>query len=233
MATQPPEIPYGMPRIHRRFTHWRSAHPGVRRPIPPRLWKAAAQVALEHGVCRTAQVLRLEYGKLKRMAESDGVPVTVDSRKGRGMQRSTASLAAGAEVPTKKVRRTRSAASLPSFLEVVGSSAMAGSECVIELEGAQGRMRIQWKGIGAPDLAALGRVVLEPRTSRRWVGITISKTNCVSPFKPSALLPRSCRRSEREKSSKSGAWHQRIPVPTTCLCSSAGKAATWLSLCPN
>jgi hypothetical protein len=163
MSDESSEIPHGMKRIYRRFARWRSAHPGVRLPIPPRLWKAAAQVALEHGVCRTAQVLRLEYGKLKRMAESEGVPVTVDSRKGRGMQRSTASLAAGVEVPTKKVRRTRSAASLPSFLEVVGSSAMAGSECVIELKGAQGTMRIQWKGIGAPDLAALGRVLLEPR----------------------------------------------------------------------
>jgi hypothetical protein len=52
---------------------------------------------------------------------------------------------------------------LPSFLEVVGSSAIAGSECMIELEGEQGKMRIQWKGMGAPDLAALGRVLLEPR----------------------------------------------------------------------
>ena len=95
MSDESSEIPHGMKRIYRRFTHWRSAHPGVRRPIPQRLWKAAAKVAVEQGVCRTAQILRLEYGKLKRMAESEGVPVAVDSRKGRGMQRSTASPAAG------------------------------------------------------------------------------------------------------------------------------------------
>src|SRR5271166_1761021 len=63
MATDPSDIPHGMRRVYRRFARWRSAHPGVRLPIPGRLWKAAADVAREHGICRTAQVLRLEYGK--------------------------------------------------------------------------------------------------------------------------------------------------------------------------
>lgn len=163
MANDPPEIPQGMKRIYQRFARWRSAHPGVRLPIPPRLWRAAAQVAREHGVCRTSQVLRLEYGKLKRIAEPGGqFPIPSDSRKGRAIRRSRASLPATTDAPRTRAGRTRSVASLPSFLEVVGSSAMAGSECVIELEGAQGKMRIQWKGMGAPDLAALGRVVLEP-----------------------------------------------------------------------
>ena len=164
MANDPPEIPHGMKRVYQHFARWRSAHPGVRLPIPPRLWKAAAKVAREQGVCRTAQVLRLEYGKLKRMAAADGISATVVSRKGRRIHRLTASLPAGGEAANKKASRTQSATSLPSFLEVVGSSAIAGSECVIELEGAQGKMRIQWKGMGAPDLAALGRVVLETRS---------------------------------------------------------------------
>jgi len=163
MANGRSEIPHGMKRIYQRFAGWRSAHPGVRLPIPPRLWKAAAKVAHEHGVCRTAQVLRLEYGKLKRMVESDGVPATPDSRKGRAIGGALAFLPAGAARSTQKGRRTRPAAALPSFLELVGSPAVGGSECVIELEGVQGRMRIQWKGMGAPDLAALGRVLLEPR----------------------------------------------------------------------
>jgi hypothetical protein len=137
----------------------------VRLPIPPRLWKAAAKVASEQGVCRTAQVLRLEYGKLKRIAESGGqLSIQSDFRKGRAIRRSRAARAATADAPRTRAGGTRSVASLPSFLEVVGPSAIAGSECVIELEGAQGKMRIQWKGMGAPDLAALGRVVLEPRS---------------------------------------------------------------------
>jgi len=156
MAIGLPDIPHGMRRIYRRFAHWRSAHLGVRLPIPPRLWKAAAEVAREHGVCRTAQVLRLEYGKLKRLVESGQFPLNLHPRKGRGIRRSAASLRAVA-----KVRRARSAAPLPSFLELVGSPAIGVSECVIELEGPQGKMRVQWKGTTAPDLAGLSRALWE------------------------------------------------------------------------
>lgn len=127
MAVERSETPRGRGRVYRRFARWRNAHPGVCLPIPPRLWKAAAQVAREYGVCRTAQVLHLEYGKLKRMAEADGVPVTLASRKGRGIRRSVASLPAGAKLSAPKASRDRSAASLPSFLEVVGSSAICSS----------------------------------------------------------------------------------------------------------
>src|SRR5450755_3386270 len=65
-----PDVPDGMQKIYRRFERWRSAHQG-RLPIPEALWASAAAVSREHGVFRTAKILRLEYGKLKRMAESD------------------------------------------------------------------------------------------------------------------------------------------------------------------
>ena len=63
------EVPAGMQRICRRFERWRRSHRG-RLPIPEGLWASAAAVAREHGVFRTAKVLRLEYGKLKRPMES-------------------------------------------------------------------------------------------------------------------------------------------------------------------
>lgn len=144
MAAEPPEIPHGMRRIYRRFAHWRSAHPGVRLPIPGRLWKAAAKVARDHGVCRTAQVLRLEYGKLKQQMESASA-----GAKGPGRTK----------VASRKSGRGRSAA--PAFLELVGAPAMGVSECLIELEGPHGKMRIQWKGTTAPDLAGLSRALWE------------------------------------------------------------------------
>ncbi len=62
-------VPAGMLRVCRRFELWRKSHK-ARLPIPERLWAAAAQAAREHGVFRTAKVLRLEYGKLKRMVEA-------------------------------------------------------------------------------------------------------------------------------------------------------------------
>ena len=37
----------------------------------------------------------------------------------------------------------------------------AAAECVIELEGPRGKLRIEWKGATAPDLAGLSRVLWE------------------------------------------------------------------------
>jgi hypothetical protein len=42
------------------------------------------------------------------------------------------------------------------------SASAQGCECIIEVEGPRGRMRIEWKGPAAPDLAGLSRVLWEP-----------------------------------------------------------------------
>ena len=127
------DVPDGMQKIYRRFERWRSSHQG-RLPIPKALWASAAEVAREHGVFRTATILRLEYAKLKRMTKS--------------------------AAPVK--RRTASPA---EFLELVAPQvAPSGpglTECVIELEGPRGKMRVQWKGGAAPDLAGLSRGLWE------------------------------------------------------------------------
>ena len=121
------EVPPGMQRIHRRFERWRSSHQG-RLPIPEALWASAAAVAREHGVFRTAKILRLEYGKLKRMAAESDAPAT---------------------------------ATPAESLELVAPQRVGLSECTIELEGPRGKMRIQWKGAAAPDLAGLSRALWE------------------------------------------------------------------------
>jgi transposase-like protein len=131
--TAAPELSDGMRRIYRRFERWRSSHQ-TRLPIPSALWASAAAAAREHGVFRTAKVLRLEYAKLKRLAES------------------------AAPVP-------RRAASPAEFLELVAPQVSASesglTECVIELEGPRGKMRVQWKSAAAPDLAGLSRSLWE------------------------------------------------------------------------
>jgi hypothetical protein len=116
------EVPAGMQRICRRFERWRRSHRG-RLPIPEGLWASAAAVAREHGVFRTAKVLRLEYGKLKRMAEA--------------------------------ADRTPRVTAPTAFLELMPQGA---PDCLIELEGPRGKMRIQWKGVTVSDLAGLIRV---------------------------------------------------------------------------
>ena len=136
MGRAAPDIPDGMRGIHGRFSRWRKSHRG-RLPIPRSLWSAAAEVAREQGVFRTAKVLSLEYGKLKRLAKESQ--------------------------PTGR-RTTRRGASSPpaAFMEFLTPGTGSGAECVIELEGPRGKMRIQWKGSGTPDLAGLSRVLWEP-----------------------------------------------------------------------
>jgi hypothetical protein len=46
-----------------------------------------------------------------------------------------------------------------TFLELVPPQPVGLSECLIELEGPRGKMRIQWKGSTVPDLAGLSRAL--------------------------------------------------------------------------
>ena len=130
MGRAAPDIPDGMREIHGHFARWRKSHTG-RLPIPQPLWAAAAEMARRHGVFRTSQVLSLEYGKLKRMVQSE-----------KPIAKTTA--------PT-------------SFVELVAPPVIGRSECLIELEGPRGKMRIQWKGTTGPDLAGLSRTLWERR----------------------------------------------------------------------
>jgi len=59
--------------------------------------------------------------------------------------------------PARRPNRNAPAA----FLEFMPSQSGL-SECLIELEGRRGKMRIQWKGTMAPDIAGLSRVLWEP-----------------------------------------------------------------------
>ncbi len=129
-ASEPLEIPVGMRRVCRRFERWRKGHQ-ARLPIPETLWAEAAKAAREHGVFRAAKALRLEYGKLKRMAEACPAP-------------------------------ERSTIGPPTFLELMPPQAVGSVECRIELEGPRGKMRVEWKGATAADLAELSRVLWEP-----------------------------------------------------------------------
>ena len=49
----------------------------------------------------------------------------------------------------------------PGFVELVASESAGLSECLIELDGPRGKMRVQWKGITPPDLAGLSRTLWE------------------------------------------------------------------------
>jgi hypothetical protein len=104
--------PAGLKRAQERFAKWRSSHTG-RRPIPESLWGHWLELAGQHGVFRTAQILRLDYTKLK--GHTQGV------------------------APVGKQPSAPAAA----FVELMTSAFPQGCACVIEVEGPRGRMRIE------------------------------------------------------------------------------------------
>ena len=129
------EMPAALKEAQQRFEEWRSSQPG-RRPIPESLWALAAEMGRQHGVFRTAQALRLDSTKLMKR-----VRATAPETRSTAMPQLTPQSA---------------------FVELITSPATAACECVIELEGSRGRMRIEWRGSTAPDLAGFSRVLWEP-----------------------------------------------------------------------
>ena len=61
-------VPTDLQELRGRFEDWRRTRRG-RLPIPEPLWAAAVELARLYGVCQTAQVLRLEYKKLKQLTD--------------------------------------------------------------------------------------------------------------------------------------------------------------------
>src|SRR5580700_5764378 len=96
-------------QLRERFEDWRRTRSG-KSPIPEPLWAAAAELARSHGVCQTAQVLRLEYKKLKKLMEGEAISTRV---------------------------RQRRAPAASTFMELVAPPTTA-AEYLIELEGPRG-----------------------------------------------------------------------------------------------
>lgn len=121
------QLPSPLRRAAERFERWRQTHERGTH-IPKALWTLAAKLAASYGVSKTAQALKLDYYSLKKW-----------------LAKST--LAAAPAHPDQ-----------PAFLDLWAPTLAAPGECVIECENAAGaRMRIHWKGVALPDLAALSR----------------------------------------------------------------------------
>ena len=116
-------------QLARQFAQWRRTHAYGSR-IPTALWDSAVDLAVHHGLSRTATTLKLGYYDLKkRLAERP----------------------AAVALPQNGV-------ALPSFVELTPAPLGNSWECTIELEKRDGsRMRIELKGASVPDLAAVSR----------------------------------------------------------------------------
>ncbi|MFZ1134789.1 MAG: hypothetical protein WAN69_07575 [Candidatus Korobacteraceae bacterium] len=121
------EVPADLSGVAERLERWRQGRKRGDR-IPATLWVEAAELASRYGVNRTARTLGLDYYHLKKR-------VKTSSRTG----------------PRKSAADVR-------FEELPASAFAAPLECVIQFENSAGaRLRIEWRGNTAPDVAALGR----------------------------------------------------------------------------
>jgi hypothetical protein len=97
--------------------------------LPEALWAAAAELAKRYGVNPTARALRLEYGGLRKRVENQG-----------------------------RLKRRRTAATPPTFIEFVAPGAKAVTNCTVEVESAQGgKLRLELKAVATTELASLIR----------------------------------------------------------------------------
>ena len=143
------EIPARLRQVQRKLERWRSGHHG-RSPLPETLCMAAGEAAREHGVSRTGKVLHLEYGKLKRVTEAARSASATGGKTTLRTSRRPASR-------TGKSSTQRRAA----FVELAPLAVMGGDECVLELEGERGKLRLRLPGRTAEDLAGLSRALWE------------------------------------------------------------------------
>jgi hypothetical protein len=117
----------GIEAARMRFEQWRKTRTR-KAPIPDELWTVAISTARQAGVNRTAQQLRLDAGKLKRLLMAAG---------------------GGSSNTPRKPKFVELIAPMPSALT---------PECVIEFESAcGGKMRVHWKSPSAPDWTSLLR----------------------------------------------------------------------------
>jgi len=126
-----------MAELGRRLREFREAHvPRTR--LPEELWPAAASVARQEGLYRTARSLRLDYAQLKRrVAPSSSSGERRSARKKNARRKQRAAL-------PKRAERTKRSSAATAFVELLSDSLAA--DCLIEVEGASGgRMRIRRK----------------------------------------------------------------------------------------
>lgn len=67
------EVPASLSRLAQRFGAWRKTRAAGKR-IPESLWKAAAKLAVKHGLNPTARALKLDYYALKKRVERASRP---------------------------------------------------------------------------------------------------------------------------------------------------------------
>jgi hypothetical protein len=124
------DLPARLEGTRRRFERWRRTRKTGAR-IPDSLWGSAVKVAATYGISRTASVLGVDYYSLKKRVHEAAAASASDGSDG------------GRRGP---------------FVELAVAGSSGHTECILELEDAGGaKRRVHFRGVEAPDLAALSR----------------------------------------------------------------------------
>lgn len=78
MGRRRKEIPAVVAAVRERIDHWRETR-ATRTRMPEELWRAAAEVAAEHGIWFVSRVLRVNYGSLRQRTQTEGEKPEVDA----------------------------------------------------------------------------------------------------------------------------------------------------------
>jgi len=149
------DLPARLEGVRRRFEQWRATRKAHAR-IPDSLWASAAVMADRYGISRTAQALGVNYEALKKHLGPK--PAANHHTLKRRIERRPA--AANSELARSEAAQF---VELPRFVSaadhfVVPDLRSVPGDCLLELEdGGGAKMRVRLRGVGMPDLAALGR----------------------------------------------------------------------------
>jgi len=111
---------------------------------------------------------RFEHWRQNRQRRAAPIPdelwtAAAEAARTNGVNRTAAAL----HLDGGKLKRRMVAASVsagnrnaPEFVELIAPAAATPPECIIELEGRQGTLRIHWKGARAADVVELSRALL-------------------------------------------------------------------------
>ncbi len=144
------DLPARLEGVRRRFEQWRGTRKAHAR-IPDSLWASAAVMADRYGISRTAQALGVNYEALKKHLG----PKTAAKHRALRRRIERRPAAANSEFARSKAAQF---VELPAFVSAATNLRSVPGDCLLELEdGGGARMRVRLRGVGMPDLAALGR----------------------------------------------------------------------------
>ena len=119
-------------------------------------------VDLEEAKARFGEWRQNRRGKARIPAELWSAAVEVARKE--GINRTARELHVAWDDLKRRMENTgevRRQPGLPAFVELVAPQTQSVPECTVEVEGRQGKLRIQLKGASASDLAVLSRALFE------------------------------------------------------------------------